>query len=338
MLDKGQNWELFGYDMRHLGRYWLAAWRDLLWAHDSPLRRRLDEVVTLQGPDGSRCYQAGSPSPVATTSDCQAVLLPDELVLCKKLRVPVAAEAELGSMVELEVRASSPFAARDTRWGWSVVARDESQLQVAVVIVSASGAMAYLGREYNIHDIHSHEVWVDVDAVMVEVQGFGEGLRRQRYRRRLLRSAGMVALSAALLLVAIGISAAFKGAQLRQLETLSAATVREAEAASGYKFVLAAANKTITAANEVMARYPSPHAEIARLSGLLGDDARITSFAMTGPDIRLRGRAADASLIMEQLTNEPAYVDMTPQEIVRVGNTGQEQFSLNFRVTSGQGE
>jgi len=338
MLDKGQNWELFGYDMRHLGRYWLAAWRDVLWAHDSPVRQRLDEVVTLRGPDGSRCYQAGRPCPVATASDCQAVLLPDELVLCKKLRVPVAAEAELDSMVELEVRASSPFAARDTRWGWSVVAREESHLLVALVIVSASGAMAYLGREYDIHDIDSHEVWVDVDSVMVEVQGFGEGRRRQRYRRRLLQSAGIVALIATLLLLAIGVSATFKGAQLRQLETLSAATERDAEAASGYRSLLAAANNTIAAANEVVARYPSPHAEIARLSRLLGDDASITSFAMTGANIRLRGRAADAAKVMEQLTNEPAYLDMTPQAIVKLGDTGQEQFSLNFQVAAGPGQ
>lgn len=338
MLDKGQNWELFGYDMRHLGRYWLAAWRDLLWAHDSPVRKRLDEVVTLRDRDGSRCYQAGSLCPVASVSDCQAVLLPDELVLCKKLRVPVAAEAQLDSMVELEVRASSPFASRDTRWGWSVVDRDESQLQVALVIVSASGVMTYLGREYGIHDIQSHEVWVDVDAVMVEVQGFGEGLRRQRYRRRLLRSAGMVAVIATLLLLAVGISAAFKGAQLRQLEALSAVTARDAEAASGYKSLLADANNTITAANEVVARYPSPHAEIARLSRLLGDDASITSFAMTGADIRLRGRATDAAEVMEQLANESAYIDMNPQAIVKLGNTGQEQFSLNFQVAAGQGE
>jgi hypothetical protein len=336
MLDKGQNWELFGYDMRHLGRYWLAAWRDLLWAHDSPIRQRLDEVVTLRGPDGSRCYQAGRPCPVATVSDCRAVRLPDELVLCKKLRVPVAAEAELDSMVELEVRASSPFASSDTRWGWSVVERGESHLQVALVIVSASGAMAYLGRDYDIHDIDSHEVWVEIDSVMVEVQGFGEGRRRQRYRRRLLHSAAMVALIAALLLLAIGISAAFKGAQLRQLETLAAATERDAEAASGYRALLAAGNTTIAAANEVVARYPSPHAEIARLSKLLGDDASITSFAMTGANVRLRGQAADAAEVMEQLTNEPAYLDMNPQAIIKRGD--QEQFSLDFRVATGPGQ
>ena len=31
MLESGQNWELFGYDMRNLGRHWVEAWRDLLW-------------------------------------------------------------------------------------------------------------------------------------------------------------------------------------------------------------------------------------------------------------------------------------------------------------------
>ena len=334
MLDKSQNWELFGYDMRHLGGYWLAAWRDLLWAPDSPVRQRLDEVVSVQGPEGSRCYQAGTPSPVATAAKCQAVLLPDEQILCKKLHVPVAAETQLDSMVELEVRASSPFAAGDTRWGWGVIARDESQLQLALVIVSASATMTYLGREYDIHDIHSREVWAEVDGVMVVVQGFGEALRERRYRRRLLQSAGMLALGAALLLVAVGISAAFKGAQLRQLEARSAATVRAAATASEHRAVLAAASQTIAAANEVVVRYPSPHAELARLSRLLGDDAALTSFAMTGSEIRLRGLASDAAQVMAQLTEEQSYSDMNPQAIVNRSD-GQEQFSLDFRVAPG---
>jgi len=338
MLDRGQNWELFGYDVRHLGRYWVAAWRDLLWTHDSPVRRHLDEVVRLHGPQGSRYYQSGSPCTVATDAECQAVLLPDDLVLCKILQVPVAAEAELEPMVALEVRASSPFASGDTRWGWSVVARDEARLRIALVMVSASGTMAYLGREYAIHDTHQCEVWVEVEDVMVVVQGFGEALREQRYRRRLLRSTAVLGLIALLALVAVGISAAFKSAQLQRIETLSASTMRAAEAASGYRSLLAEANETITAANEVVARYPSPHAELARLSRLLGDDASVTSFAMNGPDIRLRGRATDAALVVEELTNEPAYLDMVPQAIVKLGDTGQEQFSLNFRVDAEHSE
>jgi hypothetical protein len=333
MLEKGQNWELFGYDVRHLGRYWTAAWRDMLWAHDSPVRRRLDEVVTVRaGGGGSTCYQAGAVCTGQTDSVCAAILLPDELVLCKQIAVPLQAESELDSMLELEVRASSPFSATDTRWGWAVVGRDESAIRVALAIVSASATMAFLGREYDVHDSRAQEVWVEVAGTMVVVRGFGEGLREQRYRRRLLQCAGLVGVIAALLLAMVGAAALFKSAELQGLEKISATTTRAAADASRLKTLLAVANETIAAANEVVALYPNPHAEIARLTKLLGDETSITSFSMAGPEIRLRGRAADAALVMQQLTDEPAYSQvLAPQAISRVAD-GQEQFSLNIRV------
>ena len=61
MFESGQNWELFGYDMRNLGKHLRAAWRDLLWTYDSPVRAHLDEPVMLNTPSGSACYQAGEP-------------------------------------------------------------------------------------------------------------------------------------------------------------------------------------------------------------------------------------------------------------------------------------
>jgi hypothetical protein len=336
MLEKGQNWELFGYDMRHLGRYWMTAWRDVLWAPDSPVRQRLDEIVTLEGVDGSDCYQAGRVCSAATASECRAILLPDEQVLWKKIEVPVAAATELPAIVALEVRASSPFAAEDTRFGWNVVNRGDTQLQVALAIVSASGTMAYLGRAHDIHDIHAREVWVDVQGDKVVIQGFGEALREQRYRRRLLHSAGLLGAIAVLLLVVVGVSAAFKGAELRRLEAMSVATAREAGEASRLRSALAVANETISAANEVVARYPNPHSEIARLSKLLDDNASITSFSMAGPTIRLRGRASDAAQVMEELTDEPAYREvLAPQAIAKLGNSGQEQFYLNITLDTG---
>ncbi len=94
MLESGQNWELFGYDMRNVGRHWSAAWRDLLFGHDSPLRGRLDESVRLIDPAGSRCYHAGRPT-ADTDTDCEAVLLPEELVLARTLRLPLAVEKVL---------------------------------------------------------------------------------------------------------------------------------------------------------------------------------------------------------------------------------------------------
>lgn len=332
MLDSGQNWELFGYDVRHLGGYWTAAWRDLLWAHDSPVRVRLDEAVTVQTGSGATCYQGGAVCAGAAGSSCRAVLLPDDLVLCKQIRVPAQAETDLGSLLEFEVKASSPFSGPDTRWGWSVVARDDSGIQVALAIVSASATMGFLGREYQSHDSQAQEVWAEVAGAMVVVQGFGEDLRERRYRRRLLQCAGLLAVIALLLLAMAGAAALFKGAELERLEQMSATATRDAAEASRLKSLLAVANETISAANEVVALYPNPHAELARLTRLLGDETSISSFSMAGPEIRLRGKAGDAALVMQQLTDEPGYRDVVaPQAISRVAD-GQEQFYLNIRA------
>lgn len=332
MLEKGQNWELFGYDMRHLGGYWTAAWRDVLWAHDSPVRVRLDEPVAVQAAGGITWYQGGAPTAGAADSGCRAVLLPDELVLSKQIRVPLQAEGELDTLLGLEVKASSPFSGADTRWGWSVVAREESALRVALAIVSASATQAFLSREYPSRDSGDQEVWAGVAGAMVVVQGFGEGLRERRYRRRLLQCAGLLAAVALLLLAMAGAAAAFKGAELQRLEQAFDAANDKAAEASRLKALLAVANETIGAANQVVALYPNPHAELARLTRLLGDDTSISSFAMAGPDIRLRGKAANAAQVMQLLTDEPGYHDVVaPQAISRVPD-GQEQFYLNFRA------
>ena len=137
---------------------------------------------------------------------------------------------------------------------------------------------------------------------------------------------------AALLLAMAGVSAVFKGMELQKLQQMAAGTEAAASDATRLKSLLASANETIGAANEVVALYPNPHVELARLTRLLGDDVSVTSFSMSGADIRLRGRAADAAAVMSQLTEVPGYCDvMAPQAITRLPD-GQEQFYLNARV------
>ena len=91
MLESAQKWDLFGYDMRNLGRHWLSAWRDVLWAPDSPIRERLDEAVWVRREDGEVYYQAGKRSDTVATI-YSAILLPEQLVLSKMLDLPAAVE------------------------------------------------------------------------------------------------------------------------------------------------------------------------------------------------------------------------------------------------------
>ncbi|MEM6579962.1 MAG: hypothetical protein AAF699_01745 [Pseudomonadota bacterium] len=331
-LDNTNTWELFGFDVRHLGRYWMAAWRDLLWSYDSPIRHRLDEVVTLRSAQGSSNFQAGEVCTTAGDSDCTAVLIPDELVLNKRISVPVQAESELNSLLDLEVRSSSPFAASDTRWGWSVLTRTESSIEIALAIVSASAVMTFLGREHDSHNSRAQEVWVEIEGVMVVLQGFGEGLRESRYKKRLQHGGLLVAAIALLLLAMVGVAALFKSAELDRIERLTSATSTAAKQASEFRGILTVANETISAANEVVSAFPNPHLEIARLTQLLDDDAYITSIAINGPEMSLRGRAMNAAEVMSELTDQPAYVSIKAQgPIVRMRD-GWEQFNLNISI------
>jgi hypothetical protein len=142
--------------------------------------------------------------------------------------------------------------------------------------------------------------------------------------------------SALLVLLITGVAVGVKRAELLQVETLAANARREAADASRMRESLALANETISAANHNIDIYPNPHYEIARLTQLLGDDAHIVQFAMSGREIRLRGRARDAAAVMQKLTKESAYAEVTaPQAIVKVGDSGLEQFSLNINLADG---
>jgi len=332
MMDKGQNWVLFGYDVRRLGGYWLAAWRDLLWATDSPFRARLDEAVRLRDENSENYYHAGRQiAPLET--ECEAVLLPDDLVLARELRLPLAVEGSLLAALKLEVSASSPFAPDDTAWGWCLLDRDADSITLGLAIASRSAAMTYLARNYASHDSAAQEVWAEVGGAKIVLQGFGEGLRESRYRKRLGRNALVVLVAAALVLVISAVAAGMKYLEMQQMQQLASAVQRESAKATSMRSSLGLANETITAVNAMVVEHPSPHFELTRVTHLLPDGASLTNFTMEGRSLKIKGKAADAATIFQILTDNPAYAQVkSPRAITKLGNTGLEQFYLELQL------
>jgi Tfp pilus assembly protein PilN len=331
MLDNTQQWHLFGYDMRRIGHHWQVAWAEFLWGDRSPVRARLDDVVRVEGETGAALYHAGQPVTEGEAS-CEAVLLPDELVLFKSLNVPRAAEDELDAVMALEVMANSPFPADDTAAGWTLVGRDEKGLRLQLAIVSSSAVMRYLGSRHDLHDPHAREVWAMTGEQPVVLRGFGESRRLQRYQRRLLRMAGWLGVCLLTLLLILALLAGGKYLQLQQYETLADTVQREAADVIRLRESLSAANQTVAGVNELLNEFPSPHVELARLTRLLGDDAYIAQLTMRGQELRLRGRAANAAGVMEELIRQEAFAVVTDQGITKVGDTGFEQFNVSIQL------
>lgn len=335
MFESGQNWELFGYDVRNVGRHWMAAWREFLWAYDSPLRQKLDEAVVLHDGVSEQSYHAGLACGRIET-DCQAVLLPDELVLSKRLSLPPGVETDLESVIAMEVAASSPFGAEDTAFGWRETGRSDQGIGISLVIISKSAAMTYIAQNYGSHDAKAQEVWARVDGQAVVLQGFGEHRRAQRYRSRLMRVSGMLVAAAMFLLIGVAASAGLKRLELRKVEALAARAQTEAAVASRHRSTLGQGNETVSVINELAALYPSPHLQLAQLTRLLGDDAYVERFSSQGLEIDLRGRAGSAAVMMQELSEQPAYADVVAvSPIRRIPNSDVEQFHLKIRLEGG---
>ena len=236
----------------------------------------------------------------------------------------------------LEVKANSPFPESDTASGWKVVGRDHKNLSVQLAIVSMSSAMTYLGRQYDCHDAHAMEVWALIDNQVIVLAGFGEGERRRRYRQRLQRVAAAIVYSAVVFVLIFGAAAGFKYLELQQLRAVSDEVQVEAAQAIKMRNAIVSANETIGAVTSLVEQRPSPHLEMARLSELLRDDASLLQFSVSGKNLTIRGIAADASVVVQQLTDQSAYTQVTsPQAITQYFNTGQEQFSLNIELAGG---
>ena len=135
------------------------------------------------------------------------------------------------------------------------------------------------------------------------------------------------------ILFSIGLDAAVKKIRLDQLQDEEELIREQASRAMVFRKRLGQANQTVHAVNNLMKQYPSPRLQLAQLTSLLDDDAFLQEFKIQGNKIRLRGRAKDAAKLMQRLTDEKSYSNVSaPQAITRLGNSGMEQFYLDIEI------
>ena len=339
MLQSANNWEIFGFDMRNLGKEWRAAWRRFLWAYDSPVKSRLDEVVSVHGENGTVQYQGVEiiDTNTALPSQCDAVMLSEDLVLAKTLEMPASVELELDSVMVYEVLANSPFPENDTGYGWRLINKQNNHIVVQLAVVSLSATLAYLERQHNVHDIRSREVWVSVGGNPIMLQGFGEARRDELYRGRLKKSGAMLAYCCLMMVLLVSSLTVTKYFELERYRAFAIEIQQRSQSASSMRASVLRANDAVGAIAALRAENPNPHLELARLTRLLSDDAYLESLSMTGGELSIRGRAGNAAEIMELLIKEPAYASVTaPQAIVKTPD-GQERFTLAITLAEGAG-
>lgn len=338
MLDSSQPWRLFGYDLRGIVYYVRAGWSEFLWGSRSPVFPAIDEPVLVHLEDGGHQYlQAGRvvPAPATDESLAEAALLPDRLVLSRTIRLPRAVEAELEAAVALEVKASSPFPESDTCYGYQIVGRTETDIEVQLVIGSFGAVMAYIAEKFDSHEREAYEVWARAGEHLIMLRGFGEAGRGRRNRKRLGRMLGLLGYCLLVPVLLSMIAAGAKYLELQQVVETQARVQRAAAEAVSLREDLAEIRSLIDTAKQFMVEYPSVHRELSRLASILGDDTWISSADLRGTSLRIEGQAANASAVMQQLLDHPAYAQVEAPAAFQKVRSGLERFVLDLTLAPG---
>jgi general secretion pathway protein L len=341
MSEASQAWSLFGFDVRQIGHYFREGWRDFLWGDESPVLAAVDEVVQTHLPSGETVfYQSGRPISVPADTNAvlaEAVVIPDQLALARPMRMPAAAEANLEAVLALEVQANSPFQPNDTCYGWTVVRRSDIELELRLVISSRSAIMAHIAAEFDCHDVAFYEVWAQDGPRMILLQGFGEAGRQQRNRKRMVRAGGTGAYCLLVILLIFGLAAGMKYLELERVRDMQSEVVVGAKTAVEVRSRLVAARSAIVMAEQFRKEHPSPHQELKRLAFLLDDLTWLSSVVMKGDRIKIEGESADASVVMQQLLDHPAYARVEAPVAMRTGRSGMERFVLDLVLAGEEG-
>lgn len=340
MLEASQPWNLFGFDVRRGFHYFTAGWRDFLWGDDSVVLGAVDEVVAARQASGEVHYfKAGKVVGTPENPDAvaaRAVVLPDELALCKTLTVPAAAEADLAAVLALEVTTSSPFPKADTCYGWSIAERRTHDILVHLVISSKSAVMAFIGANTQHQEAGTYEAWVQVADRMVMMSGFGEPPRLLRNRRRLTRMAAIVAYCVVAIMLLAALAAGTKYLELRKVRATAQQVEQAAKDAVALRTSLASSKSMIAEINGLLAAYPSPRRELQRLSALLDDDTWLGRAEIQGSTIKIEGESRAAAAVMQKLLDQAAYAQVEAPVAIRKTGSGLEHFVLKITLADAE--
>ena len=340
MLDASQRWSLFGYDVSRIGHYLRAGWTEFLYSDTSPILPVVDEGVLAHLEGGDTLYiRGGQPaaSPPDTATLSEAVVLPASLILAKSLWLPAAAESDIESVIAIEVNASSPFPAADTCFGWALLQREEERIEVQLVISAMSAAMTYIAEHFDTHDVHAYEAMARIDGRFIALRGFGEDARLGRNRRRLARMALTLGACLILLIAISAVSAGVKYLELQRVVEMQQRAEQAAEEAVALRESMADARSMLDVTEELMREYPSPYGELQRLTRLLENDTWISGVEFRGDAIRLEGQSANASTVMQQLLDDPAYASVQAPVAFRADRTGGERFVFDLTLETDGG-
>lgn len=323
---------LFGLDLSQGFGQLKLAWHELWWGEDSAVARSMVEVVRVYCVATDETFyvkatekQGGSNS----VAEASALLLDDERVLHRRIQVPSAVEVNLEDVVSLEVEASSPFSAEDTRYGWRVQDSKAGFIVVDLAIVNRVEV-----RRQLLSFPSAVEVWAKTESQPVVLKGYGESKRQSRHAARLKSLWLKFGAIMFLLCLLPALIAGFRVLQLEKIQQHYQELKLGSAESIELKAELNRSNGVAQHLGELIAQNPDPLLQLQFLTDQTSDEVWFRTFNLTQGRLQVTGYADNAANLITQLSELPEYEQVKQQGgIRRDRKSGNETFTLDIKLS-----
>ncbi|MPM37144.1 hypothetical protein SDC9_83750 [bioreactor metagenome] len=272
----------------------------------------------------------------------EAVLVPESLLLRKRLSMPQLDGDQMQRAVALEAMNSSPFPSGDLLWGYAlnptVPATTAGLVTVDMVVASRSRAEQYLSQLADFSDVaKAPEVWAllprRADAAML-LPGFGEA-RRASGSRKYWTLLGVLAAVVVALLIAIAVTPYLQlRARVMQANLAYAALDQRAAPQLAKREALIKAEGEVTALGEIIGHRLDTLQVIQALTNALPDDTVLQRLQIEGRKVAIAGNTADSAALMQKLGALPQVREVrAPSAAVRRPGMATESFQIEFQLS-----
>ena len=265
-----------------------------------------------------------------------ALLLPEDAILMRTLRLPVLGPEDLAAAIELEVLALSPFAAQDTVSAYQAQPEPSNrQLQVQLILASRATIEQHQQRAVDAHGLSQPpEVWAPVGSgKAILCPGWGEQprLRHEQRQRWSLWASVLVLL---LVLAALVVTPSLQLRQrVLQAQQQTQALVDQTKDIAAQREALMRQVQTLSALPTELLQEADFLKVLEALTRALPDDTALQSLALEGNRLRAQGLSDNASRVQELLGKEPGFENVRlPSAITREGRSNKESFVLEAEL------
>ena len=270
----------------------------------------------------------------------ETVVLPENLLLRRKLELPKLQPLELSAALTLETQALCPFSPGDLVWAHETGQSDNSAvLHIELVMTSRKLIEKYISTISERLKTKTPEVWVPrANGVgFIMLAGFGEA-RRKRQSTAWRWASALLAMLVLTLIAAIAATPSVK-LYLRATQAKQAMTTLQKKSAPvlAQRESLLHATEQLAAVTALVDQPVTPLQILKLITETLPDDTSLLGLQIEGLKVNISGQTVNATSLMKQLDSTPGLRDVkAPTPATKPLGAPRESFTIEFTVVPTQ--